>query len=309
MPDRGDPPLVLGDPNYPAALRDLADPPRELFVRGVLPAGPAVAIVGSRAATDYGMAIAHRLARDLAGLGYAIVSGLARGIDAAAHRGALDAGGTTVAVLPGGLDPVSPSHHAELAETIAGSGALVAEWRNEMAPKRGMFLRRNRIIAALGLVTVVVEAAERSGALGTASRARQIGRPVLAVPGDVGRPTSQGANDLLRHGAHLCEHAGDVLRAAKLVSEGATSRPRRGKEAGGKTALVGTSPPAAAGPPGATDAARIAAALDVSPLPFETLAARAGLGVERAMAALLQLEWSGVAAGHAGQRWSRKGGG
>lgn len=267
-----------GDREYPAALLDLPDPPQELHLRGALPAGAAaVAIVGSRAATRYGSEFAARLGADLARLGITIVSGLARGIDAAAHRGALEAGGVTVAVLPGGLDAITPMGHAGLAAQIARRGALLSEWPATRAAHAGLFLRRNRLIAALGAATVVVEAAVRSGALATATVARRLGRPLLAVPGDVDRATSRGCNGLLRTGAALCEDVSDVLR---LLPEATVC--------------------------GASDEARLAAALGDRPCALEALAGAAGLPVARALAALLHLEWAGAASAHPGQRWARR---
>jgi DNA processing protein len=210
------------EPGYPVALRDLDDVPPVVFVRGTLPErGRAVAIVGSRAATPYGIAQAGRLGADLARLGYVVVSGLARGIDAAAHRGALAAGGASVAVLPGGLDEVAPRHHAGLAEELCvRGGGLLSEHASGPPRFRGEFVERNRLIAALAGVTVVVEAATRSGALSTAAAARRLGRPVLAVPGDVDRETARGAHALLRTGALLCESAADVLRAMQATTGG-----------------------------------------------------------------------------------------
>ena len=269
-----------GDEDFPPGLLDLGDPPAELHVRGVLPAPDRmVAIVGSRAATPYGLTQAERLASDLAGLGCVVVSGLARGIDAAAHEGALAAGGATVAVLPGGLAAITPVQHRPLAERIARRGALVTEWPDDHGVTRAQFVQRNRLIAALAQATVVVEAAERSGALSTAAVARTLGRALLAVPGDVDRVTSRGANALLRAGAKVCESAADVLAAL---------------------------PAPLPGDRGAGEEARLAAALAERPLPVETLAAAAGLALDRALAALLRLEWAGAAEAHPGQRWSRR---
>lgn len=279
-PEPGVRSIARGAADYPARLLDLADPPPEIFVRGALPAGStAVAIVGSRAATPYGLERAERIAADLARLGVVIVSGLARGIDAAAHRGALEAGGITIAVLPGGISAITPPAHAGLADRIARRGALLSEWPGAYPARRGLFVRRNRLIAALAQATVVVEAAERSGALSTAAAARRLLRPLLAVPGDVDRPTSRGCNALLRAGAAFCESAADVLRVV----------------------------PASAGA-GASDEARLAAALAEQPLAVEALAEAAGLPIGRALAALLALEWAGAAAVHPGQRWSRPAG-
>ena len=270
---------LAGEPDYPVALRDLPDPPRVLFVRGVLPTrSRAVAVVGSRAATPYGMAQAGALGADLARLGYTVVSGLARGIDGAAHRGALEAGGRSVAVLPGGLDAVTPRHHAELAESLCARGGLLSERASGPPPFRGTFLERNRLIAALSAATVVVEAAARSGALTTAACARRLGRPVLAVPGDVDRETSRGAHALIRAGATLCESAGDVMR---VLGRGSS----RGDEA--------------------TPPARLLAALRAGPRGADELAAAAGLAVDETLALLLQLEWAGAVAALPGQRWRR----
>jgi DNA processing protein len=270
---------LAGEPGYPAALRDLPDAPRVLFVRGVLPElSRAVTVVGSRAATPYGMARAGALGADLARLGYTVVSGLARGIDGAAHRGALEAGGASVAVLPGGLDAVTPRHHAELAESLCARGGLLSERASGPPPFRATFLERNRLIAALSAATVVVEAAARSGALATAACARRLGRPVLAVPGDVDRETSRGPHALIRAGATLCESAGDVLK----VLGSASSR-------GG----------------GATPGARLGAALRAEPRGVGELAAQAGLAVDETLALLLQFEWAGAAVALPGQRWRR----
>jgi len=266
-----------GQPDYPRGLDDLADPPPALFVRGTLPdLDAAVAIVGARAATPYGVAMARRLAADLAGLGFAVVSGLARGIDGAAHEGALDRGGATVAVLPGGLDAVTPRHHRSLAERMIEHGAWASEWASGPPPYRGVFLQRNRLIAGLAAVTVVVEAAERSGSLSTAAAARRMNRPVLAVPGDVDRPTSHGCHALLRAGAHLCEGVDDVLAVLRVAQ------------------------------PGMTAEARILAALTPQAAPLEAIAKRAGLAARETLAGLLKLEWSGVVASAPGQRWTRR---
>ena len=270
---------LLGESDYPAALRDLADAPRVLFVRGVLPERRrAVAVVGSRAATPYGLAQAGALGADLARLGCTVVSGLARGIDGAAHRGALDAGGTSVAVLPGGLDAVTPRHHVALAESLCARGGLLSERASGPPPFRWTFLERNRLIAALSAATVVVEAAARSGALATAACARRLGRPVFAVPGDVDRETSRGTHALIRAGATLCESAGDVL---KVLGSGASCGA------------------------GAPPQARLGAALRAEPRGVDELAAAAGLAVDETLALLLQFEWAGAAVALPGQRWRR----
>jgi DNA processing protein len=286
--------LPIASASYPAGLRDLADPPPCVYLAGGAPpaVSGALAIVGSRAASDYGLAQARRLAADLARLGFVVVSGLARGIDAAAHRGALEAGGRTMAVIPSGLEAIAPRHHRALAREIAVHGTLLSEWAHGDPRGRGVFVQRNRLIAALSAATVVVEAAERSGALTTAAAALRLGRPVLAVPGDVDRETARGCHALLRGGATLCEEAADVL--------GAIGRPAETK-ASPAAAPRADDGVAAVGPP----EARMLAVLDASPRTVDALAARAGLGVADALAALLGLQWSGAAVARPGQRWVR----
>jgi len=203
--------LAPADPGYPALLRAIHDPPARLYVRGSIPPGPTVAIVGSRRATGYGRRVAHAIARDLASLGVIIVSGLARGIDAAAHRGALAAGGTTVAVMATGLDRIYPSEHEELAADIARTGALMTEAVPGTAPQPGRFPVRNRIISGLSLGVVIVEAAERSGALITARMALEQGREVFAVPGSIENPLTHGSHRLIQDGAKLVHTVDDVI--------------------------------------------------------------------------------------------------
>jgi DNA processing protein len=309
------------DPAYPAALRDLADAPATLYVRGRLPEGRCVAIVGSRAASAYGRARAHELARDLAHVGCVIVSGLALGIDAAAHRGALEADGASVAVLPCGVDDVVPPGHAGLAAALLERGALVSEWPCGPPWGRGAFVSRNRLVAALADAVVVVEAAEGSGALTTARHARRLGRALLGVPGDVERVTTRGVHALLRAGAALCEHAGDVLAALEARDgvpsaarpRGPTAAPdvhRRGPDAGwpagaGEGARDDAGPPARPATAAAGAPQRVLAALERVPCTVDALALASGLGAEVVWATLLQLQWAGLAAPHPGARWSR----
>jgi DNA processing protein len=210
---------ALGTPQYPAGLAQIHDPPHLLYVRGSIePAdGKAVAIVGSRKYTGYGRRVAERLATDLARAGYTIVSGLARGIDGIAHRAALQAGGRTLAVLAGGLSRIYPPEHASLADEVAAAGALVSEapMRQESLP--GLFPPRNRIISGLSRGVVIVEAAEKSGALITAAQAGEQGRAAFAVPGPVDSPSSEGTNALIRTGAVLVRGADDVIEELEGV--------------------------------------------------------------------------------------------
>ncbi len=236
----------------------------------------AVAIVGARAATPYGRGVAERLARDLARGGVTIVSGLARGIDTAAHLGALSAPGRTVAVIPSALDQVTPASHAALAERIAQSGAVVSEVAIGGPFGRGAFVKRNRLIAGMAAVTVVVEASAESGALATASVARSLGRIVLAVPGDVDRPGAAGTLALLRSGAKPCADAGDVWAVLGPITN-------------------------------ADDPdARLRSQLGASPRGVEELSLACGTEPGETLARLLRMEWSGLATAHPGGRWSER---
>jgi DNA processing protein len=208
------------DPAFPILLGAIHDPPPQLYVRGSAPVDslsrPAVAVVGARGCSSYGRSVARSLARELAAAGLVVVSGLARGIDGEAHRGALDAGGTTVAVLGCGIDRDYPAAHAELARRIRETGLVVSEYEAGVEPAPWRFPARNRIIAGLSRATVVVEARERSGALITADFALEEGRDVLAVPGEVTNALSAGTNALLRLGATPVTCAGDVLELFDL---------------------------------------------------------------------------------------------
>jgi DNA processing protein len=201
------------DAEYPPLLSEIPDPPFVLFARGLLSRLklPAVAIVGSRAASRYGRDVASRLARDLSQAGVTVVSGFARGVDAAAHEAAREGPGGTIAVLGCGLDVNYPREHAKLKETIAQTDLLLSEYEPGTEPRAPHFPVRNRIIAGLASGVVVVEASRRSGSLITARLANDCGRDVFAVPGSVFSNTSVGAHELLRDGAILCRGAEDVL--------------------------------------------------------------------------------------------------
>jgi DNA processing protein len=205
--------VPLADPAYPPALREIPDPPPVLYVKGTIEPGDglAIALVGSRHATAYGMRIAEKLAGSLARVGLTVVSGLARGIDAAAHRGALKAGGRTLGVLANGLAEIYPPEHAELAREVAAHGAILTEMPMGQAPKSELFPRRNRIISGLSLGVVVVEAAPKSGSLTTAHHATEQNREVFAVPGPVDSLASRGCHGLIRDGARLVETVDDIL--------------------------------------------------------------------------------------------------
>ncbi len=286
-----------GSPEYSTDLAEIADPPPVLYVRGKLPSAPGMAIVGSRDCTSYGRRIAFRLATELARAGLTVISGLARGIDAAAHRGALEGGGPTVAVLPCGIDRVYPARHYALARRIASQGALLTEYplRTQVAPWN--FPRRNRLIAGLARVTVVVEAAARSGARITANLAQQSDREVLVVPGPITSRTSEGANALLGEGAHVCAswqdaigHLHPELEAAALARHAATVAHRQEPQAlpVAERACLEAIP--ASGTCG-----------------VEELAARTGLAVPALLAALTSLEVRGLVRSIGGQRYERAG--
>jgi DNA processing protein len=206
-------PIPWIDALYPAALTTIADPPPVLWTRGhvELLSARAVAIVGSRAASPYGLAVAEQLAADLAAAGLVIVSGLARGVDSAAHRGALAAGGVTIAVLGSGVDVIYPAEHAALAAAIDATGAVIGELVPGTRPHPRFFPLRNRIISGLSRAVVVIEAGEKSGSLITARCALDQGRDVLAVPGNVLSGRNRGAHALLRDGAKIVESADDIL--------------------------------------------------------------------------------------------------
>ncbi len=208
---------------FPPLLRAIFDPPKRLYLRGgageeVLER-PAVAIVGARACSPYGAQVARRLGRELARAGLVVVSGLARGIDGEAHRGALEAGGVTVGVLGCGIDRDYPAAHAELARRIRETGLVVSEYEPGVEPAPWRFPARNRVIAGLCAATVVVEARERSGALITADLALEEGRDVLAVPGEIVSALSAGTNALLKLGAAPCTSAEDVLELFGITQD------------------------------------------------------------------------------------------
>jgi DNA processing protein len=205
--------IPLDDTAYPVNLREIQAPPQQLYVRGALAEADAlaIAIVGSRAATPYGLAVAERLAADLVARGVTVVSGLARGIDSAAHRGALRAGGRTIAVLGSGVDVIYPPENRPLAGEIEAQGAIVSQFAAGARPLAGYFPARNRVIAGLSLGVVVVEAAEKSGSLITAGLAGELGREVMAVPGPLTSPQSVGANRLIQDGAALIQGWEDIV--------------------------------------------------------------------------------------------------
>ncbi|HEY0492155.1 MAG TPA: DNA-processing protein DprA [Candidatus Dormibacteraeota bacterium] len=215
--------------DYPVLLREIFDPPDHLYVDGRLPAAPMIAIVGSRRATPYGTRTARRLAKELSDKGFIVVSGLARGVDAAAHRGALDGRMPTVAVLATGLDEIYPPEHVDLAREIAVAGAVVTEAEPGTPPLPSRFPVRNRIISGMSLGVIVVEAAERSGALITARMAMEANREVFCVPGSIENPVAVGPHRLIKDGAKLLQTVEDVLEefpAVAAISQATVTPPR-----------------------------------------------------------------------------------
>ncbi len=266
--------LVSGDPELPTGLADLDDVPPVLWALGdstLLGDVPRVAIVGTRRATAYGIRVTRALAGALAGAGACVVSGMARGIDAAAHRAALDAGGATIAVLGTGVDVAYPAANRALHAEIGSRGLVLSEYPPGERANGGSFPRRNRIIAALASVTIVVEAGVKSGALITANHAGQLDRTVAAVPGAIDQPQSEGTNLLIRDGAQILCSVEDALSLVGLT------RPLR---------LPVLDPD--------SDEARIWAALATGPVDVDGLCARTRLPAGRGLAAITALELNGA---------------
>ncbi len=282
LPQRGISVLTYLDAGYPAPLKGIADPPPLLYVQGTLleTDDRAVAIVGTRKVSSAGRAFAEELASDLAALGFTIVSGLARGVDAAAHRGALAAQGRTLAVMGCGLDRTYPADHRQLRESIEERGAVLSELPLGAAPHSYHFPRRNRMISGLSLGVVVTEATVQSGSLITARLAGEQGREVFAVPGFVKAENSRGPNSLLKDGARLVESAHDIVE--ELLSQLDTPF-REQLSARGATKDRGR-------PALAADEARVYDALSVLPQSVDDVIRRSGLPAAQVAAFLLSLE-------------------
>ena len=307
--------LTWRDREYPGRLRHLTDPPALLFCRGDLEllSRPAVTVVGSRRSTEYGRRVAERLAGQLAGRGVVVVSGLALGIDGAAHRGALEFGGDTIAVLGSGVDLIQPSSHRALGHRIAREGLLLSEFLPGEPARAHHFPRRNRILAALGAAVVVVEAGERSGAFITVEHALDLGRDVYAVPGPVDAPQSRGCNALLQQGAHVVTSAMDFGRELDLLGVGhrdggrGESRPVAGSpQTSGRTADGRTADGRTAEPGRLTPVARrVWGVLDEQPVGIEKLAHLTRLDAGSVLAVLTELEVAGWVAQEAGMRFRK----
>jgi DNA processing protein len=275
--------LTLADADYPQPLLETPDPPALLYLRGrrELLARPGLAMVGSRSATPQGVSNAEQFARAFSSAGLTIVSGLALGIDAAAHRGGLDAPGSTIAVLGTGADILYPQRNRELGERIARDGLILSEFPLGTPPNAGNFPRRNRVIAGLARGCLVVEAALASGSLITARLAAEQGREVFAIPGSIHSPHSKGCHALIKQGAKLVESAQDLLQELGL---GALAQP----VAGAARAATG-----------------LLAHMGYDPCDVDTLCARSGLTADVVSAMLLQLELDGKLASLPGGQYQR----
>lgn len=319
--------LTIQDAGYPQRLRNIFDPPLVLYVKGRMPVideEAAVAVVGTRDCTPYGTASAERLSQELAACGAVVVTGLARGVDSAAARGALRAGGTVVGVTGSGLDVVYPPENGDLYADVAAAGALLSEYPPGSPPDKHHFPARNRIMSGLSVASLVVEAPDRSGALITARLALEQGREVYAVPGPISAPASTGCNRLIRDGAGLAAEGWDILRdfqerfPEKLRPAGelpawtplparrrAAPEPRRRPEA----ALAPEKGPSlrTVSPEGLTDdqAALLGVLAEEEPAQVDGLIQATGIPARRVSSALTMLEIDGMVRQHSGKRYTR----
>jgi DNA processing protein len=286
---------VRGDGDYPAPLDNIPDPPNLIYVKGSLEERDqlAIALVGSRRCTPYGARMAERLAGALARTGFTIISGLARGIDAAAHRGAIKANGRTIAVLANGLGMVYPPEHVDLARSVVLAGALVSEMAMGQQPLPGLFTQRNRIISGLALGVVVVEATPRSGSLSTARHAVEQNREVFAVPGPADSLSSRGCHRLIRDGARLVETVDDILEELGPLSHEIRTEP-------------GEAPVRHPAELSLSDSERsLLGQLDDKPSGVDELIARTGLTASQVLATLSVLEVKRLARRLAGAQFVR----
>lgn len=295
--------LTPGDGRYPAALAKIDSAPPLLYCRGTLTDADrqAVAIVGSRNCTAYGRKAAERIAGGLARAGYTIVSGLARGIDGAAHQGALGAGGRTIAVMAGGLSRIYPPEHVALSVGVENAGCLISETPMTFQPLPAMFPARNRIISGLSRAVVIIEAGDKSGSLITAGHAAEQGREVFVVPGNVDNPASAGSLRLIRKGARLVRDADDVLEDLAGI---APLVPRPNSDA---PAAESTAPPSAAPPPG-LDATQqqIWEMLGDGRVPIDDLVRATGIGVAQLNGILMMMEMKKIVRRLPGNAYERR---
>ncbi len=288
--------FTIQDGDYPCLLRHIADPPPVLYVKGTIHCHePSVAIVGSRMATRYGLQVAESLARDLAQQGWTVVSGLAHGIDAAAHKGALKAGGRTIAILGTGINVIYPKNNKEIYDKIPQSGALVSEFFLDTEPKAHHFPVRNRIISGICYATVVVEAARRSGALITARLALEQGREVFAVPGNINSAASKGTHLLIRQGAILVENADQIISELAAQVEPGSLRAEADPAGSHKSMPVKLE----------SEEKKVYELIDVYPIHIDEIANQCSLDPGRLAAVLMQLELKGIIARSPGKYFQR----
>lgn len=288
--------IRIDDAGYPKRLREIHTPPKVLYVNGtMLPEDDiAVALVGSRRASPYGLQTCERLAFELASFGITVVSGMARGIDTVAHRGSLRAKGRTIAVLGSGHAHIYPPENRKLYQEISASGAVITEYEDDTPPVAGNFPRRNRIISGLSLGVVVVEATKDSGALITANFALEQGREVFAVPGKVDSPTSRGTNEMINEGARLVQSAADIIEELNITQQRAgAGSPEGGR--GVKARLGGNE-------------AKVFALMSSEPMNVDEILEKAdGVSAQELSKALLSLELKRVIARLPGDQYVRKG--
>ncbi|OPY59058.1 MAG: hypothetical protein A4E55_00427 [Pelotomaculum sp. PtaU1.Bin035] len=284
--------VCYSDPGYPEKLLSIFDPPPVIFIRGHLKSTDslAVSVVGSRKPSPYGQLVTEKLTKDLAAVGVTVVSGMARGIDTIAHKGALAGCGRTLAVLGCGLDVVYPRENKRLMEQIAANGAVISEFPPGTPPEAWHFPVRNRIISGLTLGTVVVEAGERSGALITADFALEQGRDVMAVPGNIVNPLSRGPHRLIKQGARLVEGAGDILD--ELGMEKLFPVPQSGGEGSVKMSV---------------EEETLYRLLSLDPVSLDELIDKSGFIPQKVMAALMYLEIKGLTKQLPGKFYTRTG--
>lgn len=287
------------DDRFPNRLREIYDPPAFLWMRGTLPkeARPMVTVVGTRRCTDYGRAQAHHFGAELARRGFTVVSGLAYGIDAAAHKGALDAGGRTIAVLGSGVGRIYPQKHTALAERITESGAVLSEYGLDADPDAPHFPERNRIVSGLALGTLVVESHAEGGALITARFALEQNREVFALPGPITKGSSRGTNRLIQKG-----HAKLVLEISDLLEELPEVTVKEPAEVDADAIATGTRPD----PDDLSgEAERLYEALSDTPIHIDALCGETGLDPSTALPKLLELEFKGLVRQLAGKQFRR----
>jgi DNA processing protein len=305
--------LTLSDPHYPQQLLTIADPPLLLYVSGdpETLSRPALAVVGARSASQAGAENARAFARFLSANGWCVVSGLAEGIDAAAHEGALSAGpegGGTIAVIGCGIDIVYPAHHTNLSERIARSGALVSEYALGQTPRRHHFPQRNRLVAGLARGVLVVEAARNSGSLITARLAAESGREVFAIPGSIHSPLARGCHALIRQGAKLVETAQDITDELAALPSASDGKSPKTAQAAAQRSRAYTRRSAAT-PVNLHDDARIALeALGYDPVDLDTLYERTSMPISTLNTLLLEWELGGIVERLPGGRFQRLGG-